>query len=205
MKHLLLIASLLLLGAGCTSPSLEVPVIPVENSPSVVTEEPVKEISVVYPLDFSVVPYDTSFKPFGKLVSDRFSGYHAGTDFEIPADAPDISVRAIADGTVKYVGYISGYGGVVIIRHTIEDESVTALYGHVRLASVSIAAGDEVTHGQNFAVLGADKSKETDGERRHLHFALYSDDVVKFAGYVSTEKGLEEYRDPERFFEAHGL
>lgn len=108
-------------------------------------------------------------------------------------------VRAASKRTV------SGYGGVVMIEHTVEGETVTALYGHVRLSSVSKKVGDPVSKGEKIAVLGTGFSSETDGERKHLHFGLLKGSSTNLRGYVSTEAELAPWVDPVGWFHNQGL
>ncbi len=141
-------------------------------------------------------------KPFGLKVDpknspvspEKFSGYHTGTDFETTdADPDDVSIVASCSGKVVYKGTVSGYGGVVVTSCTYQGENVTALYGHLRLSSVSLRVGDTLTAGSSFAVLGTGYSAETDGERRHLHFSLHRGSSVELKGYVQTEDALKDW------------
>lgn len=137
---------------------------------------------------------------------ERFTGYHAGADAETtPSEQSiDVPVFSIAAGTVTLARYVSGYGGVVMIRYAINGKSVTALYGHVRLASVRVKVGDSVHAGQQIAVLGTGYSAETDGERKHLHFAILvgASSIVK--GYVSAKSQLSAWLDPVTWLHEQG-
>ncbi len=145
-------------------------------------------------------------KPFGIYITsktspvqpERFSGYHAGADAETTSaeQSIDVPVYSIADGTVMYVNYVSGYGGVVMIQYDVNGETVTALYGHVRSSSVTAKKGDAVTSGQQIAVLGTGYSAETDGERTHLHFALLKGASTNVKGYMPQQSQLSAWYDP---------
>ncbi len=153
-------------------------------------------------------------KPFGIYITpknspvqpERFSGYHAGSDAEIAADEQDVDVPiySIAAGTVTFVGRISGYGGVTMVRHTVGGETVTALYGHVRLASASVKVGDEIAAGESLAVLGKGYSSETDNERKHLHFALLKGTSSVVKGYVQQQSQLSPWHDPAVWLKDRG-
>lgn len=146
-------------------------------------------------------------KPFGIHITpetspvehDRFAGYHTGVDIEYGDVALDVPVVAIADGEVVVSKFVSGYGGVVVVRHDILGEQIFALYGHLDPASL-IPRGGRVKQGGKLGVLGEGHSQETDGVRKHLHFAILRGSSPDLRGYV---KGVEELRlwyDPLDFY-----
>lgn len=67
--------------------------------------------------------------------NDKFTGYHTGVDSEFTDSTEEIPVRAIADGTMIVSTWTTGYGGVVVIKHTIKGVPLFALYGHLDKAS----------------------------------------------------------------------
>ena len=204
MSKLFFLFSLLLLGFGCTS---------TDSSLQPAIDEPTEQEAVVtHPLDLNgAVGYNPTYKRFGEQFADRFNGYHTGEDMEVlPEDlAPDetqlVPVYAIADGVVTYHQWTSGYGGVIVLSHEIDGEVLSSLYGHLDLGSSTLAVGQTVTRGQFLANLGADASEQTDGERQHLHFGLWSGVEVKLAGYVSTTSQLSGWINPYDFFVEYGL
>ena len=147
-------------------------------------------------------------KPFGIYITpetspvhpDKFDGYHTGVDIEYEDIAEDVPVYAIADGTVIVSKFASGYGGVTVIRHRVEEQSFLALYGHLDPASMA-SAGTRVTRGQQIAILGDGHSEETDGARKHLHFAILKKETLDIRGYVKTEEELAGWYDPLEFYE----
>lgn len=138
---------------------------------------------------------------------NQFTGIHAAVDVEFTEPSErrrDIPVRAVADGTVAYVGDVAGYGGLVIIRHTT-PESVTSLYGHVRLRGLPVRVGQRVTEGQRIAVLGDHFSAETSGARKHLHFGIHKGSAVDVAGHEQTRERLHaEWYNPNDWLRRHG-
>lgn len=145
-------------------------------------------------------------KPFGIYITpanspvqpERFTGYHTGTDFEIFPEELNIpvSVRAICDGTLKLKETASGYGGVAIQSCILNGAPVTVIYGHLKLASVAPNTGDHLSVGETVAVLGADKSTETDGERKHLHLGIHRGSDTNIKGYVAGQTELSGWADP---------
>lgn len=145
-------------------------------------------------------------KPFGLYVTpkdspvspERFSGYHTGADFETtPAEqAIDVPIRAACDGTLALKEYASGYGGVAVERCTLGAEAVTVIYGHLRLSSVQAKTGQALRAGEAFAMLGTGFSRETDGERKHLHFGVHRGQAIVIKGYVTAKSALGGWLDP---------
>lgn len=149
-----------------------------------------------------------TLKPFGILIDpvtspvqpERFSGYHTAVDVEF-GDRPneDIPIVAIADGQVVLSRTASGYGGVVVIKHQINDSQVFAIYGHLDPVSL-VANGQEISAGERVGILGKGGTSETDGERKHLHFGLYKGSEPNIAGYVSSRSELDSWIDPLSLF-----
>ena len=146
-------------------------------------------------------------KPFGIYITpqnspvspERFTGYHTGADAEYTDVSTDVPVYAVADGTVVLSRTASGYGGVFMIEITLNGAKHTALYGHIRPSSLP-KVGQKVTKGEQLALLGTGYSSETDGERRHLHFAILADNSLTITGYVSSKSQLSGWLDPLNYF-----
>lgn len=126
---------------------------------------------------------------------EKFTGYHTGVDVEYTNVTTDVLVYALADGTIIYSNWVSGYGGVLIIKVSINGAPHSVLYGHLR-PSILPAVGAKFKKGDQMAVLGTGYSTETDGERRHLHFAVLSDARIDLKGYVQNKSDLSGWLDP---------
>lgn len=148
-------------------------------------------------------------KPFGVLIDpatspvqpERFRGYHTGTDFEVFPDElnTDVPVRAICSGAVVARRNVPGYGGVFVQRCDISNERVTVLYGHLALRSIMTNLGDAIVSGDQIGLLGADKSPDTDNERKHLHLSIHKGTAIDTRGYVTDNQELSEWMDPCTF------
>ncbi|HLN19417.1 MAG TPA: M23 family metallopeptidase [Patescibacteria group bacterium] len=146
-------------------------------------------------------------KPFGIYVTpqnspvnpERFTGYHTGTDFEtFPEEADlDVTVNAILPGKIVYKKWTSGYGGLLVEESMIDNSPVTIIYGHLNLYSIDKKIGSELTKGERIGVLGKGYSKETDGERKHLHLAIHKGTVIDLKGYVKSKNELNNWIDPD--------
>lgn len=151
-------------------------------------------------------------KPFGVFIDpetspiqpERFTGFHTGVDVEIPRNEDqskkDEPIFAIADGTILFKGNAAGYGGVLVVLHTINNEPYSAVYGHLRLSSITKHIGDTILAGETLAVLGTGETSETDGERKHLHFGLLRGESTDLRGYVSSKEELNLWIDPVKFY-----
>ncbi len=150
------------------------------------------------------------FRSFGQLVKPTdsvspcgapFSGYHDADDLEVtPVEVnEDVPVYAIADGTIREIGPVSGYGGLLVLGVTIKGQAYTVYYGHINLGSTTLVMGSSVKAGQRLASLGAQCSVQTDGERKHLHFAIHIGTGIDVRGYVPTLSELAAWVDPKTF------
>jgi len=145
-------------------------------------------------------------KPFGIYITsssspiqpERFAGYHTGADFEIFSEEINtyVSVKAICDGEILLKRNATGYGGVVVESCNIDNAPVTVVYGHLKLTSVLLDANDKISRGEELGILGADKSLETDGERKHLHLSIHKGVEVSILGYVQNKNALSDWVDP---------
>ncbi|MCW1891770.1 MAG: M23 family metallopeptidase [Candidatus Uhrbacteria bacterium] len=144
-------------------------------------------------------------KPFGILIEkktspvqpERFAGYHTGVDFETLPEEQDIDVpvHAICTGPLIAKKRATGYGGIAIQRCVIADETVTVIYGHLRLSSITAKLNENISAGTEFAILGKGFSAETDGERKHLHLSIHRGKDVNVLGYVQNASSLEAWLD----------
>jgi len=139
------------------------------------------------------------------LFPTQYTGYHVADDLEINSgeENQNIPIYAVSDGKITFTGSVSGYGGVILLN--IDNDSHTALYGHVRLGSLKVKAGDSVKAGQELAYLGNGFSNETGGERKHLHFGIYNGKGIYYRGYESSEATVQsKWIDPAAYLKQKG-
>ena len=145
-------------------------------------------------------------KRFGDLIDpasspvrpEKFAGYHTGVDFEIfPEElSADVSVRAVCTGELVQKNTASGYGGLAVQACQLDGEPITVIYGHLKLSSITSQPGESISAGNAIGILGADKSIETSGERKHLHLGFHKGSAINIRGYVDTRAELGEWADP---------
>jgi murein DD-endopeptidase MepM/ murein hydrolase activator NlpD len=127
---------------------------------------------------------------------ERFRGFHTGVDVEFEDTPGEIPVAAIAPGSVTYSQTVSGYGGVTVIRHSINGKEVLVLYGHLDPADL-LPVGRAVARGETIGRLGEGNTPETDGERKHLHLAVLRGPTLSLKGYVDSQAELSRgWQDP---------
>lgn len=139
-------------------------------------------------------------KPFGLFVSpghspislEKFTGFHTGVDFEtLLSEANiDVPIFAACTGPMLLKKWATGYGGVAVQQCDLAGQAVTIIYGHLRLASIKTNINENLSAGEQFAVLGTGYSTETDGERKHLHFGIHKGTQINLLGYVQNESEL---------------
>ena len=112
-------------------------------------------IQIVFPLVGSRIS-----SKYGKRVHPvrRVHRHHGGVDLAAPSNS---HVRAVASGTVVFVGQYLGYGKLVTIRHQNERFS---LYGH--LNEYLVNPGQQVKAGDLIGRVGATGL----ASGPHLHF-----------------------------------
>jgi murein DD-endopeptidase MepM/ murein hydrolase activator NlpD len=166
-------------------------------SPGPASTHPIFDLSRVSKKFFGtyVTPKNSPVQP------EKFTGYHAGIDFETTAAEADIDVPvpALFDGKIVLKKYTAGYGGVLVEESAIEGQLVTIVYGHLKLPSITGAVGQYVKKGDRLGILGKGYSTETDGERKHLHLGIHLGPSINILGYVQTESQLSGWLDPIQF------
>jgi len=96
---------------------------------------------------------------------------HLGIDFWLPAKTP---VLALLDGEVIIAVNDDGnknYGGLIVLKHTLNDFVFYTLYGHVSVESVlKFAIGDSIKKGDIISYIG--NYPENGNWATHLHFQI---------------------------------
>lgn len=95
----------------------------------------------------------------------RFMGWrpdiHHGVDLDVPTGT---AVAAMANGTVRFAGVMSGFGNVIWIDHA---GGIMSIYAH--LSRIDVGAGQSVRAGDRIGASGATGSVTAP----HLHFEVW--------------------------------
>jgi len=135
---------------------------------------------------------------------------HLGTDFWLPEQTP---VHALFDGEVMIVTNDAGYkeyGGLIVLKHTIDELEFYTLYGHLSIESVEkINIGDTIKKSEEIGKLG--NSNENGNWAPHLHFQIvlslldYKNDFPGVAFHNQIEVWKSICPDPNLFFKNENL
>lgn len=112
-------------------------------------------------------PVDKQY-PKGSPFGMRDGAMHNGLDLPAPLGTP---VYAFADGKVIAAqdSGVIGFGGWVVLLHSIEGVEYSTVYGHMFPGQVHVSVGQTVSAGQQIAEVGnAGKSFGA-----HLHFEIH--------------------------------
>ncbi len=85
---------------------------------------------------------------------------HQGMDIAAPNGT---TIKAAADGTVTYAGWLGGYGNLVIISH---GNGIQTYYGHC--SKIYVSVGTQITAGDSIAAVGSTGNSTGN----HLHFEI---------------------------------
>jgi murein DD-endopeptidase MepM/ murein hydrolase activator NlpD len=88
---------------------------------------------------------------------------HKGVDLPAPIGT---NVRAVADGTIDYIGVQRGYGNVIVVKH---DGRHTTLYAHLHRFAPGLEPGGAVRQGEVIGTVG--QTGWATGP--HLHFEFH--------------------------------
>ena len=158
---------------------------------------PQKEAQLVgrweYPLSNHTMTQDFS----------HYYSYKGADHLGIDIISDDYTVRAAADGVVRYADYNSANGNCVVIQHQLSGRTVYSFYAH--MSSLSVSAGKSVSVGTKIGVMGSTGSSNG----AHVHFAVtdtyragsyygYSYDLPTFSNSATSvrSKGITFY-DPD--------
>ncbi|MBP9700030.1 M23 family metallopeptidase [Candidatus Woesebacteria bacterium] len=100
-------------------------------------------------------------------ISSFFNRFHHGIDIRAPIGTPVLAMHAGVVTTVAYEA--GGYGRYVVIEHVEHGSTVTALYAHLKEATVQ--EGDQVDAAVKIGSVGM--TGRTTGP--HLHFEVSQD------------------------------
>lgn len=166
---------------------------PVSNNPSLFTPPISKATERVTkkPFGIKITPEDSPVQ------LEKFSGYHTGVDFEILPGEEEAAVPifSVCSGLIIEKGQVNDYGGVIVELCQLDNQDITIVYGHLKLASITIKTGKKISAGQQIGILGKGYSSETSNERKHLHLGMHQGNKVDLRGYIDKPSDLNNWID----------
>lgn len=135
------------------------------NSAETKVTEVAKENQRIKDATFNGVYF--AVKPISGTITSRFGANesirdhtHKGMDIAAPNGTP---IKAAADGTITYSGWMNGYGNLIIISH---GNGVQTYYGHC--SKLYLSEGKKVKAGDVIAAVGSTGNSTGN----HLHFEI---------------------------------
>lgn len=136
-----------------------------------------------YPTDKAAT---TVTSPFGYR---DFGGgeFHNGIDLAGPAGTP---LYAFADGRVVAAADsgVQGFGGWVVLDHTIEGRQIQTVYGHIEPGHVYVQVGQRISKGDHIADIG--NAGRSTGP--HVHFEVVEGDRAAGGQQVDPQPWLDK-------------
>jgi murein DD-endopeptidase len=137
---------------------------------------------VVFPLPEGTWVQSADFGPRIDPINGEHR-FHSGIDLAAPDGTP---ILAAADGTVTVAEYTNFGGGLIVIEHRIDGQTVATAYRHMWQAGIHVVVGQKVTAGQQIGDVGS--SGHSTGP--HLHFEVRpggtNSDAIDPAGWLNS-------------------
>jgi murein DD-endopeptidase MepM/ murein hydrolase activator NlpD len=109
-----------------------------------------------------VVRISSSFGYRDKHPVHGYGAMHEGVDFAAPTGTP---IYSAGNGIVEFIGWASGYGRIVVIKH---NNSLSTAYAHASKFANGLKKGSNVKQGDTIAFVGT--SGNVTGA--HLHYEV---------------------------------
>lgn len=119
---------------------------------------------VVFPLPEGTWVQSDDFGPRIDPISGEQTTHH-GLDFAAPDGTP---ILAAVDGVVTVAEFSGDWGGLIVIEHQLDNETVATAYAHMWQTGIHVTAGEHVVAGQHIGDVGS--SGYSTGA--HLHFEV---------------------------------
>ncbi len=133
------------------------------------------------PLEFSRVTSGFTNARFHPILQTWRA--HKGVDYGAPIGT---RVRSVADATVEFSGYQSGYGNMIILKH---QGVYSSAYGHLNGFAAGIRKGSRVSQGDIIGYVG--QTGLASGPHLHYEFRVNSQQVNPLAVTLPTTIPLE--------------
>ncbi|MBF0342174.1 MAG: peptidoglycan DD-metalloendopeptidase family protein [Magnetococcales bacterium] len=124
----------------------------------------IRKMFIRAPMDYTRVSSAFSSNRLHPILG--YNRAHKGVDYAAPTGTP---VRAAGEGVVDYVGFYSGYGNMIVIRHS---PKFSTAYAHLHSFSSGLRQGERVRQGEVIGRVGATGT----ATGPHLHYEVRIND-----------------------------
>ncbi len=108
-----------------------------------------KKMFLKSPISFRGYRISSHFNPARLHPILKIRRPHLGIDYAAPTGTP---VQAVADGTIRFVGWKGGFGNFVEIRHA---NNYTTMYGHLKSFGKGVKVGAKIKQGATVGYVGS--------------------------------------------------
>lgn len=108
-----------------------------------------KKMFLKSPISFRGYRISSHFNPSRLHPILKIRRPHLGIDYAAPTGTP---VQAVADGTIRFVGWKGGFGNFVEIRHA---NNYTTMYGHLKSFGKNVKVGAKIKQGATVGYVGS--------------------------------------------------
>ncbi len=108
-----------------------------------------KKMFLKSPISFRGYRISSHFNPARMHPILKIRRPHLGIDYAAPTGTP---VQAVADGTIRFVGWKGGFGNFVEIHHA---NNYTTMYGHLKSFGKGVKVGAKIKQGATVGYVGS--------------------------------------------------
>lgn len=115
-------------------------------------------------------------------IHGRWMG-HKGVDYAAPTGTP---IHSVADGTIEFAGTQSGYGNIIVIKHS---DKYTTAYAHQSRLAEGMRKGTKVSQGQLIGYVGS--TGWATGPHLHYEFRVDGQPIDPLAADLPIARTLD--------------
>jgi murein DD-endopeptidase MepM/ murein hydrolase activator NlpD len=142
----------------------------------------IKKMFIRAPVDFVRITSTFSTSRMHPILG--YSRAHKGVDYGAPTGTP---VRAAADGKIVAMGFDSGYGNKVMIKH---NNKYSTAYAHLSRFNSAFKVGSSVRQGQTIGLVGT--TGMSTGPHLHYEILVNNEQVNPLSVQMASSEGIQK-------------